>query len=88
MTNLTPEVLAEKVKSAEEMRAFAKENGIELDPEIVGGIADYIDENVEVKDEYTDEEINDVILSYYDVYLEYQKNGTLPDGLPEGFPIQ
>ena len=65
-----------------------KENGIELDPEIVGGIADYIDENVEVKDEYTDEEINDVILSYYDVYLEYQKNGTLPDGLPEGFPIQ
>ena len=33
MKNLTPEVLAEKVKSAEEMRAFAKENGIELTEE-------------------------------------------------------
>ncbi|MBQ7387664.1 MAG: hypothetical protein IJW03_05820 [Clostridia bacterium] len=63
-----------------------KENGIELEPEIVGGIADYIDENVEVKDEYTDEELNDVILSYYDVYLDYQKNGTLPDDLPDDFP--
>ena len=61
-----------------------QENGIELEPEIVGGIADYIDENIEVKDEYTDEEINDIILSYYDVYLEYQKNGTIPDGIPDG----
>ncbi len=60
--------------------ASLQENGIVLEPEIVGGIADYIDENIEQKDEYTDEEINDIILSYYDVYVEYQGSGELPDG--------
>ncbi len=66
----------------ESLDTTLKDNGIELEPEIVGGIADYIDENIEVKDEYSDEEINDIILSYYDVYVDYLNNGTLPDGVP------
>lgn len=75
-----------------ELDTTLKENGIELEPEIIDGIADYIDENVEIKDEYTDEEINDVILSYYDAYVKYleQNGGEAPEGmpeLPEGLPV-
>ena len=72
---------------SKELDTTLKENGIELEPEIIDGIADYIDENVEIKDEYTDEEINDVILSYYDAYVKYleENGGEPPAGMPE-FP--
>ena len=63
------------------------DNGIELDDEIIDGIADYIDENysdvAEVVGELTDEQFNDILLEYYDVYLDYINNGTLPEGVPE-----
>ena len=51
-----------------------KENDIDLDPEIVADIADYIDENYEDLKDATDEQINEVILSYHDAYIEYLKN--------------
>ncbi len=59
-----------------------KESNIVLEPEIVDSMADYVVENFSDTEEITDEEINDIILSYYDAYLEYLENGTIPDGVP------
>ncbi len=56
------------------------DNGIELEDEVVDGIADYIDENYsDYVGELTDEQFNDILLEYYDVYLDYINNGVLPD---------
>ncbi len=43
---------------------------IELEPEIVDGMADYVYENYKDK-ELSEDEINDIILSYYDSYLQH-----------------
>lgn len=60
------------------------DNGIELENEIIEGIADYVGENYsDYVGELTDEQFNDILLEYYDVYLDYINNGTLPDGIPE-----
>ena len=77
-----------KADLTSELDTTFKENGIELEADIVSGIADYIDENVDTKEEYTDEEINDVILSYYDAYLKYLENngGEQPDNLEDLIP--
>lgn len=62
------------------------EHGIKLEYEIVDSIAEYIDENYVGNDEFTDEEFNDVLLHYYDAYLEYLETGEVPDDLPEDLP--
>ena len=62
-------------------------NGIELDDEIIDGIADHIGDNYsDFAGELTDDDFNDILLSYYDVYVGYIGSGELPEGLPEGFP--
>lgn len=64
-----------------------KENNINIEKEIVENIADYVDENYSEKYEnLTDEEFNDILLSYFDAYLEYQESGKIPEDLPEDFP--
>ena len=56
----------------EKLDETLNENGIELEPDVVDGIGDFIDENYPDHDELTDEEFNDIILSYYDVYKNLQ----------------
>nr|MBE6544979.1 hypothetical protein [Oscillospiraceae bacterium] len=53
--------------------------GIELESEIVDSIADYIDTEYSEILEFSDEEFNDVLLHYYDAYLNYIEGGELPD---------
>lgn len=53
-------------------------NGVELEPEVIDGIGDYIDENYPDLEELTDDDINDIILSYYDVYMSVQSEGINP----------
>ncbi len=61
-----------------------RDNGIELEPEIVDDIAEYVDANYSEMEELTDEQFNDVLLHYYDAYLDYLENGEIPEGtLPE-----
>lgn len=48
-----------------------REHGITLEEEIVDEIADYVDDNFSEISELTDEEFNDIILQYYDIYLDY-----------------
>ena len=55
-------------------------NNIELKPEIIDTMADYIKDNHKDLENITDEEINDVLLSYYDAYLEYIQSN--PEGEP------
>ena len=51
-----------------------KDNEIELEKDIVDTMAEYVAENYSDISEIGDEEINDIILSYYDAYLEYLEN--------------
>nr|MBQ8890100.1 hypothetical protein [Clostridia bacterium] len=64
-----------------------KENGIELEEDVVRGMSDYVVDNYSELDEVTDEQLNDIILSYYSSYIDYVENGTVPDELPEGVEI-
>lgn len=59
-----------------------KENEIELEKEIVDSMAEYVAENYSDVEKISDEEASDIILSYYDAYLEYLENGTVPDDVP------
>ena len=69
-----------------------RDNGIEIEKEIVTGIAEYIDTTYPEVFEFTDEEFNDVLLSYFDAYLDYVNNGTIPEDIlppnvnPEDIP--
>ena len=45
-------------------------------------MADYVAKNFADKEEVTDEDVDDLILSYYDAYLEYQETGKVPDDIP------
>ena len=49
-----------------------KDNGIELEEEIVDKMAEYVSDNFSDIEEISDDEINDLILSYYDAYLASQ----------------
>ena len=58
------------------------ENGITVDKEIVDGMAQHVADNYSDKNDLTDAEINDIILSYYDAYI--QANGEInPDDIPD-----
>lgn len=61
-----------------------KNNGIALEKNVVRSIAEYVDENLSGKTELTEEEFNDVILSYYSAHIEEFGNGTIPDSLNGG----
>ena len=48
-----------------------RENGIALEGEIIDSIAEYIGDEYSDIDEMTDAQFNDMLLYYYDAYLEY-----------------
>lgn len=65
-----------------------KENNITLEKEIVDTMADFVADNFSDVKEISDELVTDIILSYYDAYVEYMENGTIPDGvIPDEIPI-
>ena len=60
-----------KDELVETLDGVLQENGIEIEEDIVDSIANYIDKNYSNLDVLTDEQFNDVLLHYYDAYLEY-----------------
>ncbi len=58
-----------------------KENNITLEKEIVDTMAQYVTDNYGDIDEITDDEANDILLSYYDAYLDYLETGSVPNGI-------
>jgi hypothetical protein len=56
---------------SEALDGTLRENGITLDDEIIDSIAEYIGDEYSDINEMTDEQFNDMLLYYYDAYLEY-----------------
>lgn len=54
----------------EEINNTLTQHGIELDSETVNEIGNYIDDNLGDKDELTDEDINNILLHYYEIYAD------------------
>ena len=57
-----------------------KDNGIEIEKEVVDTMAEYMDKEYiqteKIKnDSLNDEQFTDILLNYYDAYLEYLENG-------------
>ncbi len=73
-----------KAEVSASLDAVMKENGIEIQPEVIDGMSDYIYENYdELKStdsdgngELTEKEANDIILSYYDSYIKANGEAT------------
>lgn len=65
-------------------------NELDIEEDVINDMAQYIYDNPETiavgdgdgNGELTDEEMNNLILSYYDVYVEYETSGEIPDGIP------
>lgn len=60
-----------------------RENEIELEKEIVDTMAEYVADNFSDLDTITDEQVSSIIISYYDAYVDYIENGTIPDDIPD-----
>ena len=82
----------EAARDAEVNKALT-DNGIELEADTVNEIGDYIDENYGDKDELTNEDINSILLHYYEVTAaggeempEIPGDIEIPEGveIPEG----
>jgi hypothetical protein len=67
--NKTEEEYVAEVSTA--IDTMLKENEIELEKDIVDSMAEYVSENYSDVESISDEEVNDIILSYYDAYLKY-----------------
>ncbi len=85
----TEEEYHEEVKST--LTEKLVENEIELEDEVIDKMAplvgDYIakeKENGNLSEEMSDEQVTDILLTYYDAYLQYKDNGTVPDNIPDG----
>ncbi len=87
---LPPEEYKENVK--ETLNTTLTDNGIVLDEEIVDTMTDYVTEYLDnaresgnLPEEIGDEEVTDIILTYYDAYLNYiQNNNGSGDGNGNG----
>lgn len=80
-----------KAEVSTSLDTVLQNNGIELEAEIVDGMADFIYENYDELNkvdsdgdsQLSEQEINDVIFSYFDAYMEYMNTGEAPEDIPE-----
>ena len=68
----SPEEYKEAV--ADSLETTLTEQGITLEREIIDGMADFVEKNFKEHDELSDEEINRIILSYYDAFVSLGVN--------------
>lgn len=52
-----------------------RDHGITLNDNELSEVTDYVDENYAGKESLTDEEFNDILFEYYDIYLKYLETG-------------
>ena len=81
--NVDEEAYVEAV--SEQLDEALQSHDIVLEEEVLDGMAAFINENFSDLEQITDDEINDVIFSYYDAYADYLESGN-PDDLPDEFP--
>ncbi len=58
-----------KAAVADSLEGTLSGQGITLEREIIDGMADYVEKNFKEHDELSDEDINKIILSYYDAFV-------------------
>ncbi len=87
---LPKEEYKENVKNT--LDTVLAENKIELEEEIVDTMSDYVTEYLDearaegkLPEEIDDEAVTDILLTYYEAFLEYQQNGTVDPDLIPGF---
>ena len=56
-----------------------KDNGIEIEKQIVDEMAVYVADNFSEVKEITDEVAIEIIFSYYDAYVKYKETGEVPE---------
>ncbi len=54
-----------------------RDHGITLTDDELSEVTDYVDENYAGKESLTDEEFNDILFEYYDIYLKYLETGEI-----------
>ncbi len=80
-----------KAEVSTSLDTILKDNGIELDSDIVDGMADYIYDNydelnmvdIEEGSQLSEQKMNEIIFSYFDAYKDYINGGELPEDIPE-----
>ncbi len=85
--DLPEEEYKETVK--ETLGATLTSNNIEISDEMLDEVTDKVSEYLkdnevipEGTEELSDEQINDILLQYYDAYLDYKDTGVTPDNFP------
>lgn len=63
---------------SESLNSTFSQNGIEVEEDIVDEMADYVADNYSEVEDLSDAEINDIILSYYNAYLQTGELPTVP----------
>ena len=83
----TTEEYKENIK--ETLNSTLMKNDIQLKDEVLDNMTEHVSEYLEesrengsLQYEMTDEDVTEIILSYYDAYIEYKENGKLPENLP------
>ena len=80
-----------KAEVSTSLDTILKDNGIEIDTEIVDGMADFIYQNYDELNmvdlggdtELSEQKMNEIIFSYFDAYMDYMNTGELPEDMPE-----
>ena len=56
---------------SDSLNSTLRQHGVTLDSDVIDEVASYVDENFSQLTEFTEADFNDLILQYYDIYLEY-----------------
>ena len=56
---------------SDSLNSTLRQHGVTLDSDVIDEVASYVDENFSQLSEFTEADFNDLILQYYDIYLEY-----------------
>ena len=72
-----------KAEVSEKLDTTLKDNGIEVEEEILNSMVDFVNENSDQLSNIAEEDLDTVILSYFDAYAKYMAEN--PDGTPDDF---
>ena len=72
-----------KAEVSEKLDATLRDNGIEVEEDILNSMVDFVNENSDELSNVAEEDLDTVILSYFDAYAKYMEEN--PDGTPDDF---
>ncbi len=66
---------------SESINQTLTENGIEIEPEMVDTMANYVNDNYEELNIESEDSLNKILISYYDAYIEYMNSSETPEDI-------